>query len=49
MNAFWGSVAMAIILIIIAGVVLAVNCALAIYEFLEGDWYQDDKEGGYYE
>ena len=48
MNVFWGSVVIAIILIVTAGVVLVVNCALAIYDYLEGGWYRDDK-GGYYE
>jgi hypothetical protein len=41
MQTFWAAMALAILVIITAGVVLAVNCALAIYDYLEGGWFKE--------
>ena len=45
MNIFWGSLFVSIVLIVVAGIVLAFNCAFAILEFLDGDLVDDGEEG----
>lgn len=44
MNIFWGSLFVAIVLVVVAGIVLAINCAFAILEFLNGDLLDDSEE-----
>ena len=46
MNTFWSVVAISVIIIVAAGVVLAVKSAMAIVDFLEGKWLDDTDEGG---